>query len=305
VEVSPKVSIVIPVYNGSNYLREAIDSALAQTYQNREVIVINDGSTDEGKTEEIARSYGDRIRYFSKENGGVASALNKGIKEMRGDLFSWLSHDDVYMPEKLALQVSHLHRFPNKVILYGDFDFIDKNAKHLKTERIGNIEPRQFRYYLVTSHPIHGCTTLIPRECFDNVGMFDETLRSTQDYAMWFKLAEYYDFIHTPDVLIKSRFHSEQGFLTIPTHHQECNAFFVRCINNLTVDEILTGTGENSLALGYLRIAINLRKRGYSASTHALRLAQTHGKANSAISQIKMVYFIVYYKLFCSTIFRK
>ncbi|HEY5765864.1 MAG TPA: glycosyltransferase family A protein, partial [Candidatus Deferrimicrobiaceae bacterium] len=70
---SPKVSIVIPVYNGSDYLREAVDSALAQTYGNVELLVIDDGSDDGGKTGEIARSYGERIRYFRKENGGVAS----------------------------------------------------------------------------------------------------------------------------------------------------------------------------------------------------------------------------------------
>jgi hypothetical protein len=72
----PRVSIIIPVYNGSNFLAEAIDSALAQTYQNTEVIVVNDGSTDRGATRAIAASYGDRIRYLEKENGGVASALN-------------------------------------------------------------------------------------------------------------------------------------------------------------------------------------------------------------------------------------
>ena len=91
----PLVSIVIPVYNGSNFVREAIDSALAQTYDNVEIIVVNDGSTDEGKTREIALSYGDKIRYFEKPNGGVSSALNMGISNMQGQYFSWLSHDDM------------------------------------------------------------------------------------------------------------------------------------------------------------------------------------------------------------------
>ena len=86
---NPKVSIVIPVYNGSNYLREAIDSALAQTYKNIEVIVINDGSNDRGKTDKICKSYGNKIRYFKKENGGVSSALNMGIEKMEGEYFSW------------------------------------------------------------------------------------------------------------------------------------------------------------------------------------------------------------------------
>ena len=81
---NPKVSIVIPVFNGSNYLKEAIDSALAQTYKNIEIIVVNDGSDDKGETEKIAKSYGSKIKYFKKENGGVATALNFGIKKMTG-----------------------------------------------------------------------------------------------------------------------------------------------------------------------------------------------------------------------------
>ena len=92
----PLVSIVIPVYNGADYMREAIDSALSQTYPHIEVLVVNDGSTDSGATAAVARSYGDKIRYFEKKNGGVSSALNYGIRNMQGSYFSWLSHDDVY-----------------------------------------------------------------------------------------------------------------------------------------------------------------------------------------------------------------
>lgn len=102
---NPLVSIVIPVYNGSNYLAQAIDSALGQTYPNCEVLVVNDGSDDGGATAELALSYEEKIRYFEKENGGVATALNLGIRQMRGEYFAWLSHDDLYKPEKIELQV--------------------------------------------------------------------------------------------------------------------------------------------------------------------------------------------------------
>ena len=105
----PKISIVIPAYNASNYLAEAIDSALAQTYPNVEIIVVNDGSDDNGSTEQIALSYGDKIRYFSKENGGSSSALNMGIANMTGEWFSWLSHDDLYLPNKLERQIKYLN----------------------------------------------------------------------------------------------------------------------------------------------------------------------------------------------------
>src|SRR5436305_205147 len=84
----PLVSICIPVYNGADYLRDAIESALAQTYSRIEVVVVNDGSTDGGATEEIAKSFGDKIRYLAKPNGHVASALNHGISHMAGKYLS-------------------------------------------------------------------------------------------------------------------------------------------------------------------------------------------------------------------------
>ena len=84
---SPLVSVIIPVYNGGDYLAEAINSVLSQSYPNIEIIVVNDGSDDEDLTEKVALSFGERIRYFSKKNGGVSSALNFGLKKMKGDFF--------------------------------------------------------------------------------------------------------------------------------------------------------------------------------------------------------------------------
>ena len=102
----PLVSIIIPLYNGSNYVEEAIKSALAQTYDNIEIVVVNDGSTDNGAGKAICEKYLDKILYFEKENGGCASALNYGIKKANGDFISWLSHDDLYFPEKVEKQIN-------------------------------------------------------------------------------------------------------------------------------------------------------------------------------------------------------
>ena len=97
----PKVTIIIPVYNGSNFLAEAIDAALAQTYQNIEILVINDGSKDDGASEKIALSYGDRISYYCKENGGVSSARNNGIDHATGEWIFFLDADDLLTPDAL------------------------------------------------------------------------------------------------------------------------------------------------------------------------------------------------------------
>ena len=113
---NPLVSIVIPVYNGENYLEEAIESALAQTYNNIEIIVVNDGSVD--NTDAICKKYKNKIRYFKKENGGVASALNLAIEKMQGKYFSWLSHDDLYFPQKIENQINFLVGKKIKILYY-------------------------------------------------------------------------------------------------------------------------------------------------------------------------------------------
>ena len=125
----PLVSIIIPVYNGANYLREAIESALGQTYGNCEVLVINDGSNDHGETEREALKFGDRIRYFKKENGGVASALNFGIRKMQGEYFSWLSHDDVYSPQKIEKQLEAVLQSGNPAALVqAEYEFYNEDT---------------------------------------------------------------------------------------------------------------------------------------------------------------------------------
>ena len=98
------VIAIIVTYNRKELLKESIEALLQQTYKNFEVIVVNDGSSD--KTDEICKSYGSRIRYFKKENGGVSTALNLGIKKMNGEYFSWLSHDDLYLPNKIKEQIN-------------------------------------------------------------------------------------------------------------------------------------------------------------------------------------------------------
>ena len=129
----PMVSIVIPVYNGANYVREAIDSALAQTYKNVEVIVVNDGSKDDGATERICLSYGNKIRYIQKENGGVSSALNMGIKNMKGEYFSWLSHDDKYEIDKIEKQISCLNECEDDIcVLLCESKQIDSSSNVIK-----------------------------------------------------------------------------------------------------------------------------------------------------------------------------
>lgn len=193
---TPKVSIIIPVYNGSNYLANAIDCALNQSYENLEVIVVNDGSCDDGKTETIALSYGDRIRYFHKPNGGVSSALNFGIAQMTGDYFSWLSHDDGYSSTKIADSVALLQSYNaigRKVIAYTDGFYVDLNGNRLhsfpqffETDRM--YTGLDVVELMLSKGTLNGCCMLIPKSAFVDVGEFHESLRYSQDSLMWYKI---------------------------------------------------------------------------------------------------------------------
>lgn len=258
----PLVSIVIPVYNGSNYLSEAVDSALAQTYSNFEVIVVNDGSDDGGATERIALSYGDRVRYCRKENGGVGSALNAGIRIMGGDYFSWLSHDDVYSPEKVGRQVRFLEHPQEAAVLYSDYEYIDARSQVIATVAVKSPPDGQLRQGLLLDTPIHGCTTLIPRVCFDKVGLFDEGLRTTQDYDMWFRLAKEFKFLHVREVLVKSRVHDEQGTVSMsPLHIRECNTYLVSGMRELVAEQSAQSRQRADLFMGLC--AVSFMRRGF------------------------------------------
>jgi glycosyltransferase involved in cell wall biosynthesis len=282
---NPLVSIIIPVYNGSNYLHEAIDSALKQTYTNIEILVINDGSTDNGKTETIAQSYGNKIRYYIKKNGGVSTALNLGISEANGVYISWLSHDDVYMPNKIEEQIQFLKNYLEKnitpPILYSNCYDINEKSEIIGKEENININPSDFYEQLILRPFLNGCTTLIPKDAFTKVGYFKENLKTVQDYDMWFKLNNYYDFILINKYLLKSRIHSEMGTVkNEKIHLSEKDEFYIDVLKYLNLNE---KCHISELA----KIALSYKRRGLlKAYKHTLKLARENKKS------IKSYYYI-------------
>lgn len=218
-----KVSIIIPVYNGSNYVGEAIDSALAQTYKNKEIIVVNDGSNDKGATRDIVLSYGDKVKYYEKENGGVSTALNLGIEKMTGDYFSWLSHDDIYYPNKLERQMEEIKKYNDNTILFSNVDMIDLDGKVFDTFLFDHELLNKKPDYALFRGMISGITLLIPKKAFEEFGLFNEKYRCVQDYLKWFEFTEKYNFVHIEDVLAASRVHPKQVTLTSPKMIMEGN----------------------------------------------------------------------------------
>ena len=263
---NPMISIIIPVYNGSNYLREAIDSALAQTYDNYEVIVVNDGSNDGGATEEIALSYGERIRYFKKENGGVATALNLGIGKMRGEYFSWLCPDDRYMPEKLSAQWDALRdRGTPRAIAYSDYDVLDMETgtvSHAEIKRQYPPEKLENSVFPVLYGLIHGCSLLIHKSHFERVGLFDEMLRTAQDYDLWFRMFRGQELVFVPRSLICGRCHPEQGTRVISSFQQEEGCFYYKAYMELSPREQYKIFGHPAFL--YRHVEAALRRCGVS-----------------------------------------
>lgn len=268
----PKVSIVIPVYNGANYLAQAIDSALAQTYRNCEVLVVDDGSTDGGATEAIAKSFGDRVRYFYKTNGHVASALNFGIRHMTGDYFSWLSHDDLYHRRKVEAQIECANANESRTIVYSDFETLNVDTGVLTAVRLPHVDSKQFRYFITLNSMLHGCTVLAPRRCLDECGPFNETLRTIQDYDMWYRLAGKCNFVHLPEVLVTSRHHAGQGTRQMrELALTECDRLRSAFVRDLSTGEIRAATGS-TLPRSYAMIATTFSAQGF---TEASEVAKT------------------------------
>lgn len=234
--VSEKVSIIIPVFNGSNFLKKAIDSALAQTYKNIEVIVVNDGSSDKGKTRMIAESYGSKIRYYEKSNGGVASALNFAIERMEGDFFAWLSHDDEYFPTKIEEQMKLIELNGSDAIIICDYNIINARGKVINEiileDRFLHSEIEK-PYFLLFREKINGCTLLFSKKHFDRVGVFNEKLRTTQDYDMWFRMLKDQKIVYSDKVLFSSRAHRKQGSRTIKTMPEEKRELWSRMIKEV------------------------------------------------------------------------
>jgi glycosyltransferase involved in cell wall biosynthesis len=204
------VSIVIPVYNGANYLRHAVDSALAQTYPNVEVIVVDDGSNDGGRTDGIARSYEDRIRYFRQPNGGVSTALNVGLGQMKGEWFAWLSHDDAFAPDRVEQDMIVAGAHPEGRVFFSRIKIIDEEGKVVRDvryprDRVTN--PRE----ALSLGGVDMCSMTIHRSCFDRTGPFNEANRMTQDVEMTLRLSTLYPFTLSPRAVTLKRDHPSRN----------------------------------------------------------------------------------------------
>lgn len=253
--MNPKVSIVIPVYNGEDYINEAIDSALAQTYKNCEIIVVNDGSTD--STETIVKSYGDKIRYFSKENGGVSSALNVGIDHMEGEYFQYLPHDDLLHPDKIEKNIRAIQQSGNEmsIIWSGwNYNYMDERGlvKAQMYFRYADIEKLTNSVFPLLFGLVNTVTVLINRKYFDKIGKFNPTLYTSQDYDMWFRTFIDQRTLYLNEELIDYRMHSQQGSQADPEFLKNCILMSEYMVSKLSENQIADMFGNQYSFLYYM-----------------------------------------------------
>ena len=243
----PLVSIVIPVYNGANYMTQAIESALSQTYSNVEVIVINDGSRDDGKTQAIALQYGSKIKYFEKQNGGVSSALNLGIEKMAGEYFSWLSHDDTLGLEYVATQMDCIisQKKDASICRVG---IIDKESKVLSKYHNWNIP------FFITDKPyisnliwIYACCILVNKKFFINTNYFNKNFQTCQDIEYTYNVLYYASCAFNNNTQGYRREHETNDSSKehiIELNKIELDRMFSRIIKNNSIWFFFTKNGE-------------------------------------------------------------
>lgn len=269
----PLISIVMPVYNGGDYFAQALKSATEQTWENFEIIVVDDGSFDGGASERHARGAGSKVKYVYQDNTGVAGALNRGIEEMQGDIFCWLSHDDMFLPDKIEKQVAfHQKLGLSEAILFSDYNLIDEGGRRTGTIRADREKLRRAPQLALLNGCINGCTIYAPANIMREFGGFELKYRYTQDYRLWNKIIKKYEFFHQPDVLIDYRVHSSQGS-NAPNAVAEGEELWIAMIDDRSEFERVQIFGSSYLY--YHKLAEHLRASPY-------RMAQMHAEEMAA-----------------------
>jgi glycosyltransferase involved in cell wall biosynthesis len=197
-----RVSIVIPAYNHARFLARAVDSVLAQTYPDLELIVLDDGSTDD--TRAVLKSYGARLRWESQSNMGQAATLNKGWSMAAGVLLGYLSADDALLPDAVRQAVECLERHRDAVMVYPDFYQVDEEENRLRAVRTP-----EFSYADMLCKGIcaPGPGALFRRSAFARAGGWDPALRRIPDFEFWLRLGLQGRFQRVPEVLAAYRVH--------------------------------------------------------------------------------------------------
>jgi glycosyltransferase involved in cell wall biosynthesis len=203
---TPRVSVIVPVYNRPAYVREAVDSALAQDCPGGfEIVVVDDGSTDE--TPAVLASFGDKIRVVRQTNGGVARARNAGFAAARGEYFALLDSDDLWMPGKLAAQVALLDAHPDAAFAHSDVEEFFESGPQTTWTRRPAVATGEVLRTLLRRNVVHTMSVMLRRRSIEEVGDFDPRYPPCEDWDLWLRIAEHRPIVGDPRAWVRTRVH--------------------------------------------------------------------------------------------------
>lgn len=267
-----KISVIIPTYNYAHFIAEAVESVLAQTFPIFEIIVVDDGSSD--NTEEIIKQFGDKVKYIRQKNGGVGLARNTGVKNSTGDFIAFLDADDIWLPPKIESQIK-LFQTDEEIGLtttaMREFYIREKTLQIYAEGKNGWCAENLLLLEPVAIGP--GSTTLVKREVFEKVGGFDETkeLHPSEDWEFCYRVARQYKLAFLPEVLVEYRNHGNNGHLQIPRFERAMSIAFKKIFSDADLEvQKLKGKSYGNLhkmLAGSYLLSGNYRK----SFTHSLK----------------------------------
>jgi len=294
---NPTVSVILPVFNGEDYLRLAIDSVLNQTFQDYELIIIDDGSRD--STPAIVQGYSGRVRYVRQANTGVAGAFNHGLSLASGRYISWLSHDDVFLPRKLEDQVARLRDYSDPVVCYTDIQMIDSAGNVTGEHRLPEYSRGNILRHVLTAGPICSASysILYDRRCIDEVGLYSESWRYTQDVDMLARLARRFAFVRVPNMLMQVREHGNRGIRS-KAWQREVVKYFHKELSDIPLEELFPelcdGAAKSARAQAYVWLGDTLAGQPFpiyrvAASQYRRAMREEPARAGALLRKIAWV----------------
>jgi glycosyltransferase involved in cell wall biosynthesis len=205
----PTVSVLMTVYNGERYLAEAVESILAQTFDDFEFIIVDDGSTDSSLV--LLRAFerrDPRIRLFERPHAGIVPAANFGLRQCRGEFIARMDSDDVALPHRFELQVRTLREHPEVVVIGGAYDLIDAAGRFLRRQWPPTDDPSLQELSLSGLTPICQPLAMMRKAAVDQVGEYDRVVETAEDNDMWLRLGEVGKLMCVTEVLLKYRQHA-------------------------------------------------------------------------------------------------
>ncbi|MEM6401603.1 MAG: glycosyltransferase [Cyanobacteria bacterium P01_D01_bin.116] len=202
-----KVSVIVPAYNAMTYLPKTIESVLKQTFTDFEVIIVNDGSSD-GIEQWVDTITDNRVKLISQKNQGAATARNTGIADAKGAYIAFIDSDDLWEPTKLKKQVHCLDKNPDVGLVYAWISSIDKNGNNRGKIYASNSEGNVWEKLIEENIVRSGSAAMVRRDCFEELGVFDQNLRFAEDWEMWIRIARNYSFAVIKEPLVYYRHHA-------------------------------------------------------------------------------------------------